>query len=151
MIFFDAASMKFRNVKLRDRNPACEVCGDYPTITDTTKFDYDDFCQTHCDQYALIKIPEENNITVEDFHKTYQADDPKVALVDVRVKVQYDIVNLPGSINIPLPDMIKDPSLIKKLTTEKEKVFLMCRRGNASKEATEYLLNKLDIHNIMNV
>ena len=44
MIFFDASNMKFRNVKLRDRNPACAVCGDNPSITDTSKFDYDAFC-----------------------------------------------------------------------------------------------------------
>jgi adenylyltransferase/sulfurtransferase len=54
MIFFDAASMKFRNVKLRDRNPACSVCGDCPTLTDVAKFDYDTFCQTNCNKYALI-------------------------------------------------------------------------------------------------
>jgi molybdopterin/thiamine biosynthesis adenylyltransferase len=34
MIFFDAATMKFRNVKLRDRNPDCIVCGDNPTLLD---------------------------------------------------------------------------------------------------------------------
>lgn len=67
MIFFDAASMRFRNVKLRDRNANCEVCGDSPTITETKNFDYDEFCQTKCNKYALIKIPAENNITVEDF------------------------------------------------------------------------------------
>ena len=72
MIFFDASSMKFRNVKLRDRNPSCEVCGDSPTITNTKNFDYDDFCQTHCDQYALIKIPPENNITVEEFERIFK-------------------------------------------------------------------------------
>jgi adenylyltransferase/sulfurtransferase len=44
MIFFDAATMKFRNVKIRDRNPECAVCGDKPTLTDVSKFDYDDFC-----------------------------------------------------------------------------------------------------------
>ena len=27
----------------------------------------------------------------------------------------------------------------------------MCRRGNASKEATEFLLKECDIHNIQNV
>jgi len=44
MIFFDASNMKFRNVKLRDRNPACAVCGDIPTVTDVTQFDYETFC-----------------------------------------------------------------------------------------------------------
>ena len=115
MVFFDAACMKFRNVRLRERNPACEVCGDEPTITDTTKFDYDEFCQTKCNKYALIKIPESNNITVEDFQKLYedlkvQGDSWKYALIDVRGKVQYDIVSMPGSQNIPLARMMKDVS-----------------------------------------
>lgn len=54
MVFFDAASMKFRNVKLRERNAKCSVCGDEPTLTDPAQFDYDDFCQTNCNKYALI-------------------------------------------------------------------------------------------------
>ena len=33
----------------------------------------------------------------------------------------------------------------------KEKVFIMCRRGNASKEATEFLLNKTEARNVVNV
>lgn len=44
MVIFDALEMKFRNVKLRGRNKACVSCGDNPTITDVTNFDYDDFC-----------------------------------------------------------------------------------------------------------
>ena len=71
MIFFDASTMKFRNVKLRDRNANCAVCGDNPTIKDVKNFDYDDFCQTNCNKYALIKIPTQNNITVQDFESIY--------------------------------------------------------------------------------
>jgi hypothetical protein len=63
--------MKFRNVKLRDRNAKCIVCGDTPSLTDVKSFDYDDFCQTKCDQYASIKIAPENNIKVEQFHLEY--------------------------------------------------------------------------------
>ena len=72
MIFFDAATMKFRNVKIRDRNPNCAVCGDKPSVIDVSKFDYDIFCQTNCDKYAMIKIPVENNISVQDFESIYQ-------------------------------------------------------------------------------
>jgi adenylyltransferase/sulfurtransferase len=71
MIFFDASTMKFRNVKIRDRNPDCAVCGDKPTLTDVSQFDYDDFCQVLCNRYAAFKIPPENNITVADFEVIY--------------------------------------------------------------------------------
>jgi adenylyltransferase/sulfurtransferase len=41
LVFFDALSMEFRQVKFR-RNPDCPVCGDHPTITDLV--DYHAFC-----------------------------------------------------------------------------------------------------------
>jgi hypothetical protein len=36
--------------------------------------------------------------------------------------------------------MMKDPTETLKFIEGKEKVFIMCRRGNASKEATDFLL-----------
>lgn len=92
MIFFDASNMKFRNVKLRDRNPACAVCGDTPSVTDVSQFDYETFCQTNCNKYALIKILPENNITVQDFSSVYKESvltTSKSILVDVRPALQY--------------------------------------------------------------
>ena len=41
LVFFDALSMEFRQVKFR-RDPDCPVCGDHPTITDL--IDYHAFC-----------------------------------------------------------------------------------------------------------
>lgn len=41
LVFFDALSMEFRQVKFR-RDPNCPVCGDRPTITDL--IDYHAFC-----------------------------------------------------------------------------------------------------------
>ena len=72
-------------------------------------------------------------------------------MIDVRAKVQYEIVSLGGSLNMPLSAMLKDPSEAVKLAQVKEKVFIMCRRGNASKEATDFLLTKCSLKNIINV
>ena len=41
LVFFDALSMEFRQVKYR-RDPNCPVCGDHPTITEP--IDYHAFC-----------------------------------------------------------------------------------------------------------
>lgn len=155
MIFFDAATMKFRNVKLRDRNPACVVCGDNPSLTDVSKFDYESFCQTNCNKYALIQIPQANNITVEEFEDIYKQEiktyTSKHALIDVRGAVQYNIVSLEGSVNIPLAKLKKEPQSVIELASTKEKVFVMCRRGNASKEATEFLINHCKLTNVVNI
>jgi rhodanese-related sulfurtransferase len=69
----------------------------------------------------------------------------------VRVGVQYKIVNLEGSVNIPVSSMIKDPSEALHLIEGKDKVFIMCRRGNASKEATDFLLTKCSVTKVVNV
>ena len=72
-------------------------------------------------------------------------------LIDVRGGVQYKIVSLEGSINIPLANLMKDPTEVLKIAENKEKVFIMCRKGNASKEATEFLINKYNLNNIFNI
>jgi len=41
LIFFDALTMEFRQVKIR-RDPSCPVCGDHPTIKEL--IDYHEFC-----------------------------------------------------------------------------------------------------------
>ncbi len=41
LLFVDALTMEFRQVKVR-RDPNCPVCGDHPTITDL--IDYHEFC-----------------------------------------------------------------------------------------------------------
>ena len=41
LLFFDALTLEFRQVKIR-RDPECPVCGDHPTITDL--IDYHEFC-----------------------------------------------------------------------------------------------------------
>ena len=144
--------MTFRDVKMRKRNPKCVSCGEDPTVKSVEEFDYDEFCQTKCNKYDLIHIPPEHNIKVDEFEKEFKESEHKgeSVLVDVRNKIQYDIVHLEKAINLPLSDIKKDQTEIKKLCEEKKKVFIMCRRGNASKEATDFLLN-LGIKNIMNV
>ena len=47
--------------------------------------------------------------------------------------------------------MLKSPEETLKLVEGKEKIYVMCRRGNASKEATEFLMNKLSLTNVINV
>ena len=90
MIFFDAMTMKFRNVKLRNKNPDCVACG--LKKFDLKTFDYAAFCGTNCQMYA--HIPAENNITAEKFAELQKSLDKAASiLIDVRPKVQFDIVN----------------------------------------------------------
>ena len=47
--------------------------------------------------------------------------------------------------------MMKDPTETIKQIENKEKIYIMCRRGNASKEATEFLMTKCNIKNVINI
>lgn len=160
MIFFDALQMKFRNVKLRGQNLKCVICGpeceESLKLINVEEFDYQEFCQTKCSRYSLMKVPEENNITAQAFFEEISKGDAKIGLVDVRPKVQFEIVNTNASdkiaphvkaINLQLRDLEKE----KQYFEQNDKVFVMCRRGNKSKEATLHLLDNLNIKNVWNV
>jgi hypothetical protein len=88
MIFLDALSMRFRNVKLRDQNKICQVCGpecpENEKITDVKKVDYAEFCQTNCNKYAKIKLPKENTLAADECFQQMTTED---ALIDVRPPV----------------------------------------------------------------
>ena len=130
--------MKFRNVKIRGRQKSCVTLGENPTVTDVSKFDYAEFCQTNCNLAASIKLPAENTVLIAKFAETYKdAEAMKDAIViDVRPPVHFGIVSLPGAVNIPLKVMERDPEQAKSICSEKNKVFVMCRRGNDSRIAT---------------
>jgi adenylyltransferase/sulfurtransferase len=141
MLFFDAMMMKFRNVKLRDRNLECVACGENPSILDVSKYDYNDFCQTNCQRVHSIILPETATCSVKSFAEEWKTE--KVTLVDVRPPVQYGIVSVTGSLNIPWVEIKRgkrDEDFVK--LTQDKKVFIMCRRGLDSKEATDYLISK---------
>lgn len=151
MVIFDALEMRFRNVKLRGRNKNCQSCGENPAILDIKLFDYNDFCQTNCNLVALIKLPEPNTITIEEFHNRRSKASEPLTVVDVRPKVQFEITHLPESTNIPWGTIPKNPSKIVEICNSNETVYIMCRRGNASKETTNFLLKEMNIQNAINV
>ena len=72
MVIFDALAMKFRNVKIRGKMKECVTCGENPTLTDVSKFDYAEFCQTGCNLAASIKLPEDNSIPLAKFAEMYK-------------------------------------------------------------------------------
>jgi adenylyltransferase/sulfurtransferase len=56
MLIMDGLSMRFRVVKIRERMPDCNVCGDAPEVTDVAQVDYNSWCKKMCDVYASIVL-----------------------------------------------------------------------------------------------
>ena len=110
MVIFEGLSMKFRNVRIRGKNPSCITCGDNCQITDVAQFDYSDFCQMNCDLVASIKLNDENTISIESFAEIYNDAElmKNNCLVDCRNQVQFGITHLEKAVNMPFKQAVKD-------------------------------------------
>ncbi|KAJ1340944.1 hypothetical protein BSLG_004417 [Batrachochytrium salamandrivorans] len=170
MLLFDATQGSFRTVKLRGKNPSCEVCGTNPTITEP--IDYIQFCgvSPHDKTPDLQVSGDDERISVKEYHSIVMAGTPHL-LLDVREKVQYDICSLSQSHHIPLAKLESNIDCVLQLreTVSAEKsssqavsivnaddsvsgsaavpIYVVCRRGNDSQLAVQ----KLKGHGVSNV
>ncbi|SCV74525.1 BQ2448_7554 [Microbotryum intermedium] len=136
------SSHPLRTIKLRARQPSCPACGS----DSATK--WDDFLRSgHWAEWIdpLCELPGAGQGALRKDEKRWGAralnerlregkDREKLRLIDVRPSVEYGICKVPASENIPLTQILRDPSVVfrdQDGSKSKEVVFL-CRRGNDS-------------------
>jgi len=136
LLFFDASTCTFRNMKLRGRDKNCAVCGDQPTITKL--INYEQFCNLAAhDQTENIDILKtEENTAVEVYKEIMDTNKPHT-LLDVRPAHEFEICSLPNSINIPFSDLSKRVDELKQ--DQLVSIYILCRRGNDSQRAVKLL------------
>ncbi|KAK7320359.1 hypothetical protein VNO77_29767 [Canavalia gladiata] len=153
MLLFDALSGRIRIVKIRGRSMECEACGENARFTQQQfrEFDYENFTQTPLcvPPLKLNLLPSESRISSTEYSEVLLKKEPHV-LVDVRPAHHFDIVSLPKSLNIPLSTIeARLPEISSALKKEEEergvvsgsgaKLYVVCRRGNDSQKAVQYL------------
>lgn len=169
LFLFDGLRGDFRTVTLRNRQEDCISCGNNPTITNKL-MDYESFCGIKCDSATGLRIlaPEER-ITVQEYENILNSNEPHL-LIDVRPQLQQDIVKLDNAYSIPLSEMVKPGGMerIEKMLQNEDdfkanhydqyktkKIFMICRRGNASqkavREAKKYFTDKNDCLEIKDI
>lgn len=74
--------------------------------------------------------------------------DENYILLDVRTKQEYDEFHIPNAINIPNETI--DESIKNKLTDLKQTIYVYCRSGNRSKQASEKLIT-LGYENVIEI
>ena len=132
LLLFDALDMSVETVRIRKRL-TCPVCGEKPSINEL--IDYEAWCQsTVLDQSAIA--PSEWDIGPEELAQLLESN-PKPILLDVREDFEREISNLPGSLDIPLPDL---EGHIDQIPADR-KVVVFCRNGIRSLTAGEILRN----------
>lgn len=80
--------------------------------------------------------------------KTLMEKEEGYILLDVRTKGEYESGYIPGAINIPLSDI--DEKIISFLPDKSQMIFVYCRSGNRSREASDKL-SKLGYTNILEI
>ncbi|EGI65132.1 PREDICTED: adenylyltransferase and sulfurtransferase MOCS3 [Acromyrmex echinatior] len=147
LLLFDGTETKFHNVRLRPKNINCAVCGEHRIIHEL--IDYEKFCGAKANDKDpnLNLLKKEERISVEEYNKIIKTESKSRIMIDVRSSEEYRICHLQDSINIPFAQLSKDHNLklikdnIKKMQKEHHSVdlYLMCRRGNDSQKAVQYL------------
>jgi adenylyltransferase/sulfurtransferase len=123
--------MRFKEYKLR-KDPHCPVCGENPTVTEL--IDYMEFCGVVPEPKPTEVVAPEWQITpTELVAKRAAGWDPLV--VDVREPHEWEIVNLPDSVLIPVGEV---PARMHELDMSRD-IVLYCRTGVRSARALEQL------------
>lgn len=146
MLIFDGTTSTFRHPKLRPKVENCQVCGKCPTITQL--IDYEQFCGMRASDkdFALKLLPLGRRISVDQYVKRMNE---KHLLIDVRSEHEFQICRLHGSENFPIKTFtgMRDNErqrLIERVRSDKiGNVFVLCRRGNDSQIAAQWLHNAL--------
>ncbi|CAH2069901.1 unnamed protein product [Thlaspi arvense] len=152
MLLFDALSARIRIVKIRGKSAQCTVCGDNSSFSKQLfkDFDYEDFTQFPLSAGPLKLLPAESRISSKEFKEILQKKEGHV-LLDVRPSHHYKIVSLPDSLNIPFANLEARLNELTSALKEKEdghvntgsctnpSVYVVCRRGNDSQRAVQYL------------
>ncbi len=125
LLLIDAHDLRFREIAV-PRDPACAVCGDAPTITEL--IDYDAFCGTG------LRTVDGEEIDVPSLALALGAAEPP-CIIDVRESWETDIVQLSGSVLIPLGELA---SRLAEVPTRRD-VVTVCHHGMRSLAAQQLL------------
>lgn len=121
LMVYDALDMTYRTIKIR-KDPAT------PKITEL--IDYDAFCGVISDEASAAVA--DSTITPRELRELLDAD-KKVALIDVREPVEWDIVRIDGAELVPKSTLESGDGLAK-LPQDRQAV-LYCKTGIRSAEA----------------
>ena len=165
LIFSAYSTPQFRTVRLRSRRKDCAACSQMPTITkdslNSGSLDYVAFCGV---THPVKLLSDRERIDA----KSFASRSSECTLIDVRDATQFELCNLPGSINVPFGDFQATLGRTKRDTsmdmstdtgmTEQpswlhdDNIAVICKLGNDSqvcvnmiKEAGVYNGNVFDI------
>ena len=125
----DALDGTFRTVKLRSRT---EQGGNINSLVD-----YELFCGSKATDKdsGLRLLTDQMRMSVEELSKMSEHGSDYI-LVDVRTDTEFEMGNIPGSVNIPISEFQTETSLSRHFPSfGANQIICICRRGNDSQIA----------------
>ena len=169
--FYDAFNGQFRHLKIaKKRNLDCLTCGKHVAVSrnrDMIPVDASLLVEDNCtDKVVLIDdLDPAFSITAEEFAKVRKAERDTYVLLDIRARIQFEMVHFPEAVNIPTVELMRhDPAqVIRSLqnsitgTTAEQRpslsakqTFVICRRGVDSVKVIRWMIQHgiSDVFNI---
>lgn len=132
LLLFDALAAKVREVRVQ-RDPACPVCGENPTITELVEYEL--YCpHPPGDTAAMTTAGKKTEITPVELKARLDAGED-ICIVDVRNPDEIAICRLEGTTLIPLGEL---PARVGELDPKRE-IVVHCRSGGRSAQAATFL------------
>ena len=135
LLMLDALNGEVRTVRWQ-RDPACPVCGDHPTIT--RLIDYEAFCGVPRPQTVAAAPAAPNGSrppALEPGQAWGRVRSGQAVLLDVREKAERDVMRIPGSLWVPLAQVT---SRSGELPRDRE-IIVYCAVGERSARAATAL------------
>ncbi len=159
LVMYDSLRCSFLGIKKGKRRSNCAVCGADASIASLADSQRISSAARGPQQCGMPLGPtgvgsgfaKEWNVTCKEYYQIRKRKVPHV-LLDVRVRRQYELCTLKGSINVPLASLEDQVDYLKTLTENGSKaIYCLCRRGIASAEATKMLVGKNVFAEVYNV
>ncbi len=163
---YDALRCSFLSVKKPPRRPNCPVCGPQASIHDIWESRGELLCtrgptgvsdQVEATAATLspTTLSPERNVSCSEYQQLRLAGVDHL-LLDVRVKKQFEMCSIEGSINIPLAQLKDGLQRVEEMSKGQKPIYCLCRRGIASTEATKILQEAIStthpqIHSVYNI
>jgi adenylyltransferase/sulfurtransferase len=130
LVFYDALTAEFQRFELQ-KDPACPLCGEHPTITGL--IDYEEFCGLHTPPPEFEGI-EHCQISPQELKARLDRGD-RLMLIDVREPHEYAICRLDGARLMPFNTFAERAHQLNSA----DEIVLLCRNGLRSLQVLQLL------------
>mmetsp|Transcript_12581 Transcript_12581/g.23591 ORF Transcript_12581/g.23591 Transcript_12581/m.23591 type:complete len:454 (-) Transcript_12581:32-1393(-) len=159
MLMYDSLSCSFMSIKKNKKRIDCAVCGTRPTICNMSDCKVASTLARGPLQCGLQQqqpqqqpqprddtvpappsLPMLHHVSCKEYYNKILCNNTPHLLLDVRVRNQYELCSIRGSVHMELSKLSENVEQIQKMSDEGSKdIYCICRRGIASLEAKQIL------------